>query len=61
MNRARLLRKRATAPERIFLASFTEPKFCRLQVSASASARPIHTRFLLSLRKARDRARWWRT
>src|SRR6266487_5389334 len=42
------------------LATFAEPKFCRLQISTPASFELLHTGFLLSCRKAGDRVGRWR-
>jgi hypothetical protein len=42
------------------LAAFAEPQLCRLQISPLASVGLLHSEFLLSDRKARDRIGRWR-
>ena len=61
MNRARLLRKRATAPERILWRHLRNRNFAGYKFRRQHPLDPYTLDFYCSLRKARGRARWWRT
>ena len=60
MNRARLLRERATAPERSLWRHLRNRNFAGYKFRRQHPLDP-YTLDLLSLRKARGRARRWRT